>query len=328
MSRTNGWSAKCILASSNRTVIILLGLFSAWCPSSAQTTSVRQPGVPAQLSEEESYARFPELMRLKRWSEAAAMAEELHRRNAQDPRALYWLGISQLQLHNPIAAAQALRSAEKLGLNTALSHEDLGLAYYDLNQFFLFEEQMKKAAQLGPADSKPHYYLGLYRLTIRSDPARALEQFEKAMELQPDDWKSVYQAGYCLEQLGKIEGARERYANAITLVEKAGVPFGWPYQGIARLLLNDQPQDALKFAEKAVALQAAEYSNHLLLAKVYERLGQIDKATHEAKIAADQNPTDSSARYTLYKLYRQAGDPQAAKELKRFEEIRALYGDQ
>jgi Flp pilus assembly protein TadD len=272
------------------------------------------------------YSQFPELMQLKRWKEVATLAEELHQKNSKDPRSLYWLGMSQLQLRDPIAAAQALRSAERLGLDTALAHEGEGLAYYDLNQFHLFEQQMEKSAQLDRADPKPHYYLGLYQWTIRSDAVRALEQFQKAIELEPDDWKSVYQAGNCLEQLGKLDQARDQHSRAIALVEKRGVSFGWPYQGMARLLMDDHLQMALDYAKRAANLEPGEYSNHLLLAKIYERLGNLGEAIREAKIAADENPTGSSTRYTLYKLYREADDPQAADELKLFQEITAVYG--
>ena len=264
-------------------------------------------------------------MRHKRWTEIAERAGELHRESPSDTRALYWLGISKLQLHESVAAGRAFRSAEKLGLNTALFHEDLGLAYYELNQFVLFEEQMRKSSQLDASDSKPHYYLGLYLWTVRSDVGRALAQFEEAIKLQPDDWKSVYQAGNCLEQLGKLDQARERYTSAITLVEKQGAPFGWPYQGMARLLLEDRPQEALTFAQRAVALEPAEPSNHLLLAKIYERLGNLGEAIREAKIAADENPTDSATHYALFKLYRRAGDARASEEGKLFEEVKAVY---
>jgi tetratricopeptide (TPR) repeat protein len=263
-------------------------------------------GNSADVASAESYAQFPELMRLNRWKEVATRAQDLHQKYQHDPRALYWLGMSRLQLHDPIQATQALRSAEILGLNTALFHEGLGLAYYDLNQFSLFGEQMAKSAQLDPGDSKPYYYLGLYQWTIRPDPKRALEQFEKAIDLQPEDWRSVYQAGNCLDQLGRLDQARERYLRAITLVEQQRVPFGWPYQGMGRLLLDENPRAAADFARRAISLEPAESSNHLLLEKAYERLGDVSQAIREARTAAAQNPTDSSAVYTLYKLYRRA----------------------
>ena len=271
------------------------------------------------------HSSISELARSNRWKEVAALAGETHRKQPGDPTALYWLGISRLKLHEAVGSVQAFRSAEKLGLNTALSHEGLALAYYDLNQFVLFEEQMKKAAALDPRDSNPYFYLGLYRWTIRADVSGALEMFEKALQLHPDDWKSLYQAGNCLEQLGKLGEARDRYTEAISLVEKNGDPFGWPYQGMARLLVDDKPEAALEFAKKAVSLEPDEYSNHVILARVYERLGNLPEAIREAESATAKNPNDSTSRYFLYKLYRQAGDPRAAPALKSFQEVKTLY---
>ena len=282
-----------------------------------------QPASPTTV--ENPYAIISRLAHSKQWKEVAASAAEIHSKNLNDPIALYWLGISHLKLHEPVGAVQAFRAAEKLGLNTAPSHEGLALAYYDLNQFWLFEEQMKEARSLDPGDSTPDYYLGLYRLTIRSDVAGALGFFEEAIQLQPNDRKSLYQAGNCLEQLGNPAAARDHYVKAISLAQQDSDPFSWPYQGMTRLLLDDKPEAALDFAKKAVSLQPNEYSNHLILAKVYERLGNLVDAIHEAEVATVQNPTDSTSRYALYKLYRRAGDPRSAKELRAFEEIKALY---
>jgi tetratricopeptide (TPR) repeat protein len=293
-------------------------LCAAVLPAQSAPRSSQVPNSPLT-------ADISELARSGRWKEVAALADRNHSQNPADPTALYWLGISRLKLHEPVGSVQAFRTAEKLGLNTALSHEGLGLAYYDLNQFVLFEEQMKKAAALDPSDSTPYFYLGLYRWTIRSDAAAALEFFDKALQLHPDDWKSVYQGGNCLEQLGRIGEARDRYTKAITLVEKNRDSFGWPYQGMARLLLDEKPEAALEFAKKAVSLQPDEYSNHVILSKVYERLGNLPDAIREAETATAKNPNDSASRYALYKLYRQAGDPRAVQELKEFQEVKTLY---
>jgi len=185
---------------------------------------------------------------------------------------------------------------------------------------------MQQAAKLDPGDSKPYFYRGLYRLTIRADAAGALELFQTANKLKPDDWKSVYQEGYCLEQLGRLDDARARYRTAIALVEKNGDHFGWPYQGIARLMMDDNAQAALEFAQKAVSLSPDEPSNHLVLSQVYDRLGKLPEAIQEAQAATVGNPTDATTRYALYKLYRQARDPRAAEELRMFDQITKLYG--
>jgi tetratricopeptide (TPR) repeat protein len=301
--------------------------FVVWCAATlfAQSLPGNLPSPKSQPATTNQGMDISELARSTRWKEVAALADRNHRQNPSDPAALYWLGISRLKLHEPVASVQAFRAAEGLGLNTALSHEGLGLAYYDLNQFWLFEEQMKKASALDPGDSAPYFYLGLYRWTIRSDAAGALEFFNKALQLHPEDWKNLYQAGNCLEQLGKLDEARDHYTKAISLVEKSGERFGWAYQGMARLLLEEKPDAALDFAKKAVNLQPGEYSNHLILAKIFERLGNRSDAIREAETAIAENPNDSTSRYALYKLYRQAEDPRAEQALKSFEEVRTLY---
>jgi tetratricopeptide (TPR) repeat protein len=308
-------------------VFLPLGLLlSSALASSAQSISAPLPQPESAVTAGSSDAELLAMVRQKRWKEVVQRAETLRGKSPTDPGTAYWLGIAHLQLHEPIEAVLALRTAENLGLHSALFHEGLGLAYYDLNQFFLFEQQMQQASQLDPLDPKPYYYEGLYRLTIRSDSVRALQLFETATRLKPDDWKSLYQEGYCLEQLGKLADARARYLSAIRLVEQNGDHFGWPFQGIARLVMDENPQEGLDFAEKAVRLEPNEPSNHLVLSGIYQRLGKLPEAIQEAQSASLQNPTDATTRYALYKLYRQARDPRAAEELKMFDEITKLYG--
>lgn len=306
------------------TVLILAAFSIHGHALSAQSIPPDAPE-PQLIAPENSPKQIDELVRAKKWKGLATVTADLHRSDSNNSLVLYWLGTAHLQLHEPVPAVQAFRSAEKLNLNTALLHEGLGLAYYDLNQFELFEEQMKRAAVCDPRDSKPDYYLGFYRWTIRSDAEEALSHFENAIRLAPDDWKSIYQAGNSLEQLGRLSEARHRYEEAIALLDKNGALFGWPYQGLARLLVDENPSAALKLAEKAVNLEPKESSNHLVLAMVYEHLGNLQNAIREGQVAVDTNPHDSKTLYALYKLYRQAGDPRAKKQLEIFEQTKSLY---
>ena len=203
----------------------------------------------------------------------------------------------------------------------------MGLAYYDLNQFFLFEQQMEKAIELDPQGAMPLFYLGRYHEIIRSDISRALVFFDKAMQLKPNDARSVYHKGSCLERMGQRDEARECYARAIRLVEAGQQGFGWPYQGMARLLIENEVEQAFEFARKAVAVEGNEYSHHLTLAKVCERRRDFREALRAAQVAANLNPTSSTARYTLFKLHREVGDDQASqKELNMFQKLKETYG--
>lgn len=272
-------------------------------------------------------ARINELVQEGRWHDVAGLTQATVEANPKDSTAFYWLGTARLELHDAPAAVQAFRSAQKLGLDTTVLHEGLGLAYYNINQFFLFDKEMEATAKEDPKDFRPKYYLGLYYLTIRSDVPAALPLFDQATQLNPDDWKSLYQEGNCLEKLGRSSEARAYYIRSIESVAKHSQPFGWPYQGMARLLLETDPQTALGFARKAVEAEPEEYSNHLVLAKTYKRLNDLPAAIREARLASDHNATDASSRYLLFRLYRQAGDPRAADtELKIFQMLNAVYG--
>jgi Flp pilus assembly protein TadD len=268
-----------------------------------------------------------ELVRQKQWPQVAEVAEKLSQQNLNDPANYYWIGIARFQMHDSITAVRAFRAAEKLGMDTALLHEGLAFAYYDMNQFVLFEQQMNKAAGQDPQDFKPRYYLGLYYLTIQSDAASSLKYLDEAARLNPGDWKTAYQRGSALEQSGKPADARAAYEHAVEIMEKNREQFGEPYQAVARLLLEQDLQTALTYATKAVQAGPGEASNHLVLAKVQDRLGNRPEALREVRSAVTLSPEDTNARYLLFKLYRQSGDKAAAEtELKKFQQLKAVYG--
>jgi tetratricopeptide (TPR) repeat protein len=271
-------------------------------------------------------AAIRELIQQKEWSEASAAAEEALQKNPADVNVMYWLGVMRLQLHDYIGATRALRSAQKGGIQTAAMHIELGHAYYGLHQYLLFEEQMRTASELDPKNHDPKYSMGLYRLHVLSDVAGALILFREAAELQPDDWRSPYQVGYCLELSAQPAEARQVYLQDIQLLERKQESFGWPYQGMARLLLEEDTEEALRYAKLAVDVEPGEYSNHLTLAKVYEKMGNFKNAVAEGRVAADQNPTDASVRYFLFMLYRRAGDlGSAEREMAVFNRLHAVY---
>lgn len=263
----------------------------------------------------------------KHWSELLELTQNLVTKNSKDANVFYWQGIASFQLHKPVGAVQAFRIAEKLGLDRPLLHEGLGLAYYDLNQFVLFEEQMKLASQQDPNDFAPAYYLGLYHLSIRSDVGGALAYFREAVRLKPSDWKSLYQLGYCLELSGDSPGARESYLKSIHLVEESRQSFGWPYQGMARIEANGSLNQALLYAKKAVEIEPDEPSHHFILAKMYEQTGDLAAGIKEGRIAASQDPNHAAVRYLLFRLYRKSGNTASANaELKLFQTLNTVYG--
>ena len=186
---------------------------------------------------------------------------------------------------------------------------------------------MEKASKQDSHDAMPYFYLGNYREIVKSDFKVALEFFDQAVRLRPEDARSLYHQGNCLEQMQRPQRARECYIEAIRVVEKSNEAFGWPYQGMARLMLEERPSEALHWAQRAVEVEPKEYSHYVLLAKVLQRLGRLPEALREAQTAAELNPASSTARYALFKLYREAGDQKASQaELEMFQKLKTIYG--
>jgi tetratricopeptide (TPR) repeat protein len=269
-----------------------------------------------------------ELLRQARWAEAAPVAQSLTQTYPDDPNWPYWLGVARWRLEDPIGTIQALREAEHRGMDTAPLHKMLGLAYYTINQFILFEMQMEKASKLDPLDYEPIYSLGRYRESILNDYSGALKFYERATQLKPDHSKSVYYKGHCQEMLDMWAEALGTFQSAIVLVEKNRESFSLPYQGMARLLLESKIAQALAFAQKAVELEPNLDSNRSTLARVYELQGKLAEAEQELQAAVRLSPNKPGNHYVLSRLYRSLGRMEDAQaQLQTFQKFKATYDE-
>jgi Flp pilus assembly protein TadD len=273
--------------------------------------------------------RLSDLVNNRNWSEAESLAQALVRQEPNDPAVHYYLGLILVHFDDPVGAIRALRVAEHMGMDTAYFHQVLGIAYYNVHQFVLFEQQMDKSIALAPADYKPYFYRGRYLESVRNDFPAALEDFARASLLNPAHAESWYYQGYCLESSGRRQEARVAYEAAIKSVEETHQQFSLPDQGIARLLTDEAPGQALEFARKAVELEPEVDSNHLVMAKIYERLGRYSDAEVELQCAERLNPINAAPRFMLARIYTKAGDQKAAEaELEMFKRINRTYGSQ
>lgn len=282
---------------------------------------------PPAISESEKQVEG--LIHQKHWAEAGELVGELIQKDPTNPRWQFWQGMVRFEGNDPINAIAAFRSAERLGLDTEGLHKALGLTYYVIHQYILFEQQMDKAIKMDPNDYEPVYYLGRYYETTRNNFSRARDFFDRAVALNPNDTKSTFNRGYCLEMMGRLDDARTSYEKAIQLVELNHERYSWPYQGMARLLLTSDPEQALHFAEKAVNLEPNLDSNHLMLAKVEERMQKIPEAISELQIVTRLNPNSAPPHYALARLYKRIGNPQAEHaQIDEFNKLNSIYEPQ
>lgn len=282
---------------------------------------------PVSTEASSDLVRLQKLLLASHWAEAAKLAEALTKSLPANPEPFYALGLARWRMGNPIESIRALRSAEKLGLNTDALHKLLGMAYYRVHQYGLFRLEMNRAIEVSPQDYEPYYFLGLHYISDVSNLGAALKFLNEAVARKPDNMKSIYYRGYCEEMLNRHGEAQADYARAIALLEASHDRFSLPYQGMASLLLRSNPVLAAHYAQEAVDLNPRLDTNHFTLSKAEEQLGQLSKAAAELQIAAKLNPTVSSYHYVLSRLYlRMHKSALAQSELRMFEKLSRVYG--
>ena len=140
------------------------------------------------------------------------------------------------------------------------------------------EKDRKQAAQA---------YRNLGAIAELRDPKRALEAFEKALALDPDDIESLYWAGYIQIDYGDLNKAQKRLARVMQLAETGDEPFYkfWARNGLGDILVKQGDlQAALKSYQKSLAiaerLAASDPGNmewQRDLSVSYEKIGGVQK---------------------------------------------------
>lgn len=70
-------------------------------------------------------SRLFEMVSRQQWTEAGKLAQELATQEPNDPAISYYLGLTRLHFQDPIGAIPALRTAERLGMDSAYFHQVL-----------------------------------------------------------------------------------------------------------------------------------------------------------------------------------------------------------
>ena len=325
----SGWKLRRVLLSS----CVFLVTVTVWgqnptlkrkVPDTAETLSIDQPNL---RSGDPEIKKLKSMIEAGNWAGARTLTEQLEIQHPQQAHPHYWSGYVQLRQHDPIGAIRSLRKAERGGLQDPSLAKVLGLAYYAINQFTLFREQMQKAISAAPDDPWPHYYLGLYELQIRENYGEALGHFTSAAAVQPNDATILYHRGFCNEMLDHTDRALHDYQESIRLVEQSNERFSPPYQGMAYVLATTDPAQASRYAQRAIEMDPGIANNHLTLAKIHENQGDLEKAIQALQNAVRADPTLPRSHYRLHRIFTKLGDPSSASDaLAEFQRLTKLYG--
>jgi tetratricopeptide (TPR) repeat protein len=252
------------------------------------------------------------------FAEARTALEEASRTAPANPYVWSSLAETYLRLEEPTKASSAAATAEKLGGKNPVIHQALGMFYFEFAQRLLQKQDFTQAANVldgalrtHPDDPQLLLALGVARYGQRRfDDATV--RFLQVVRVDPTIEQPYVFLGKMLDQAGshlnEITRAYERWA--------AGNPKNAQAQLLlAKTLLVNDPQDARAegLLRKSIALDASNWEAHYELGVLLSAKRNYREAAAELARASELEPQQPMPHYHLARVYDRLGDAERAK---------------
>jgi tetratricopeptide (TPR) repeat protein len=205
-------------------------------------------------------------------------------------------------------AARAFESAISIQPDFAEAYAYLGLSRDNLDKNGIIE--LLEAVELAPDLALPHITLGIHWLE-KSKNDMAMNEFELALALDPNNPAILAQIGAVYEARGEIPNALQSYRDAAEVNPQD--PNFWLL--LAQISLKyefDVSEIALPAARNALALNPLDASAMDALGYSYYLLGDMNFAEKYLHRAVELDPELANAQYHLGLLKFHQNEPEAA----------------
>jgi len=175
-----------------------------------------------------------------------------------------------------------------------------GYAHYELGDSNLFVSSVQTALELNPDFFDGYTMLGAFYASLNSD--LALDYYNSALAVRPDDDEALYGKAIYLQNQKRYEEAMELYEYMVSVDDQNTL--AWYNQGYIALEINNDPETATAYFERAIEL-FPEYIDAIYnLGLCYERTGDFDTAQVYYKQALEINPQYDLAALGMERLNR------------------------
>jgi arylsulfatase A-like enzyme/Flp pilus assembly protein TadD len=164
-----------------------------------------------------------------------------------------------------------------------------------------------------------HYLLGLDYYRLRDFP-KAVEEFQRVLQLSPDYALAVFQLGLALARTGDFDQAIQMLKHALEL---DGTNFSAAYNLGAAYARKQMAPEAVAAFRETIRI-APEYApGHRALGELLLYQGQVDESLAELRQAATLDPNDASIHAALAKtLSAKHLDAEANEEMRKAQQGR------
>jgi len=164
-----------------------------------------------------------------------------------------------------------------------------------------------------PKDGDAWYLLGRTKYN-ENRFAEAVECFERALELRPQDVLAEDNLGLSLQETGQQDKAKAAFANAISW-QGQDPKEAQPFMNMGSLLLQqEKPAEGLDYSLRAVTLAPKNPKTHEVLGDIYEALNKLPEAQKEYEAAISLSPDVAGLHFKLGRVERRLGLKDAAEK--------------
>ncbi len=260
--------------------------------------------------------------------------------DADDFRWPYYLGIVQAEAGDTEAAVDAFKRALTLKKYPAASIR-LGEALLSLDRLDESSRSFEDALQLSPGAPAAYYGLGQV-LSRQNATGEAIPLLLKACELAPQSGAAHYALAMAYQDAGDPESAQrhltlsENYERALPPVddplfrevESLRADQYWHHSEGMRLESDGRIQEAIKFYEKAIELDAEFVQPHVNLVAALGRLTRFEQAESHYRRALELNSGTAELHNNWGTIQALRNRPrEAAESFRRALEINPLSAD-
>src|SRR6267143_1304708 len=216
------------------------------------------------------------LIKLGELNLAAEHLRKLSQRQPANQEIWYLLGKVHMKL-----SEQALSKLNEIDANSMWAHEISGEIMESMKNYDGALIEYKKAVEMAPQQSGTHYLLGNAYWSLRMWDA-ASEQFRAELANDPGNCLAQWKLGnIVLEQRGD---PAEALADAQKALDICPNLMSARVDRARSLVKLDRPAEAVRDLEAAEKADPAEPSTHFLLAQAYRALGKTQEAQAEMRL--------------------------------------------
>ncbi|GAC1434664.1 MAG: hypothetical protein NVS1B11_04390 [Terriglobales bacterium] len=301
-------------------MLLLLPLNLATIPLvSAQTSgkTVHHHKVVEEISmESPDLAAAENAIEKKEYSTAQPLLEKVVFASPNDYQAWFDLGFVQNALGHPEESIVAYRRSVAIKPDVFESNLNLGLMLSKSNNPEA-ERFLRAATQLKPTshveEGQVRAWLSLGHTLEGSKPTEAIDAYQRAALLQPNDSEPHQSAGLLFEKQNQFAEAEQEYRKV--LANDAESPDA--LTGLANIYMRGQRfPEAEQILQKLIAIRPSDAAARMQLSRILFAAGKKDDAMSELQEVLKLEPNNTDAQHDLAGLY---------LEQKRYGEAVSLY---